>query len=206
MNILEGITIADFSRVFAGPDCSMWLADLGATVLKIESPQGDDTRHWKPSTFNDTSTYYLSVNRNKQSILLDLNNPDDLKHAHRIVEQSDVLIENFKPGGRKKNSDSTTVKHWPDTHNSSTHKSADSAPKRAQRPPGPPAPTNRRATKPQNRRAMERNFRSRHSAMRSHPHRARRRATRPSTRARSRDNHRRHPPDAQPRNLQPYPR
>ena len=102
MNILEGITIADFSRVLAGPDCSMWLADLGATVLKIESPQGDDTRHWKPSTFNDTSTYYLSVNRNKQSILLDLNNPDDLKHAHRIVEQSDVLIENFKPGGLKK--------------------------------------------------------------------------------------------------------
>jgi len=102
MNILEGITIADFSRVFAGPDCSMWLADLGATALKIESPQGDDTRHWKPSTFNDTSTHYLSVNRNKQSILLDLNNPDDLKHAHRIVEQSDVLIENFKPGGRKK--------------------------------------------------------------------------------------------------------
>lgn len=130
MSILEGITIADFSRVLAGPDCSMRLADLGATVLKIESPQGDDTRHWKPPTFNDTSTYYLSVNRNKQSILLDLNNPDDLKHAHRIVEQSDVLIENFKPGGLK-NSDSTTVKHWPDTHNSSTHKSAVSAPKRA---------------------------------------------------------------------------
>lgn len=102
MNILEGITIADFSRVLAGPYCPRWLADLGATVFKIESPQGDDTRHWKPPTFNDTSTYYLSVNRNKQSILLDLNNPDDLKHAHRIVEQSDVLIENFKPGGLKK--------------------------------------------------------------------------------------------------------
>ena len=124
MNILEGITIADFSRVLAGPYCPRWLADLGATVLKIESPQGDDTRHWKPLTGNDTSTYYLSVNRTKQSILLDLNTPTASSSNPTSSSKTSNPVAS-------KNSDSTTVKHWPDTHNSSTHKSADSAPKRA---------------------------------------------------------------------------
>ncbi|MGW4519353.1 CaiB/BaiF CoA transferase family protein, partial [Streptomyces sp. NPDC004393] len=96
---LDGLVIADFSRVLAGPYCSMLLADLGATVIKIESPTGDETRHYKPPTLGKDSTYYLSVNRNKRSIVLDLADPADLRTAQRIARRADVVIQNFKPGG-----------------------------------------------------------------------------------------------------------
>lgn len=96
---LDGIVVADFSRVLAGPYASMLLADLGATVIKVESPQGDDTRHWTPPSRDGVSTYYLSVNRNKDSVVLDLNDPTDLSTAYDIIDRADVFVENFKVGG-----------------------------------------------------------------------------------------------------------
>jgi len=97
---LEGIRVADFSRVLAGPLATMILGDLGADVVKIERPgTGDDTRGWGPpwSSSGDAS-YYLSVNRNKRSIALDLKDADDLAVARSIALRSDVVIENFRPG------------------------------------------------------------------------------------------------------------
>jgi crotonobetainyl-CoA:carnitine CoA-transferase CaiB-like acyl-CoA transferase len=99
---LSGLVIADFSRVLAGPYCTMLLADLGADVIKVESPAGDDTRHWVPPTRDDVGTYYLSINRNKRSIVLDLGDADDLQVAHALSARADIMIENFKPGGLTK--------------------------------------------------------------------------------------------------------
>lgn len=112
---LAGIVIADFSRVLAGPFCTMLLADLGARVIKVEAPRGDDTRQWAPPVANDMSTYFMSANRNKESITLDLQDPADRDTAYEIIERSDVLIENFKPGGLKKFGldPAQTTKRWP---------------------------------------------------------------------------------------------
>ena len=99
---LRGIVVADFSRVLAGPYCTMLLADLGADVIKVESATGDDTRHWVPPLRGDTGTYYLSINRNKRSIVLDLSDSDDLALAHELSRRADVMIQNFKPGGLAK--------------------------------------------------------------------------------------------------------
>lgn len=100
--VLDGIVVADFSRVLAGPYATMMLADMGATVIKVESPGGDDTRAWQPPVRDDQSTYFLSVNRNKQAIALDLKDDDDLASAHKLLAKADVFIENFKPGGLTK--------------------------------------------------------------------------------------------------------
>jgi crotonobetainyl-CoA:carnitine CoA-transferase CaiB-like acyl-CoA transferase len=99
---LAGIVVADLSRVLAGPYCTMLLADMGALVVKVESPGGDDTRGWAPPRLGEESTYYLSVNRNKHSIALDLKSPADLAVVRAIIERADVLVENFKPGGLEK--------------------------------------------------------------------------------------------------------
>jgi crotonobetainyl-CoA:carnitine CoA-transferase CaiB-like acyl-CoA transferase len=99
---LDGIVVADFSRVLAGPYCTMLLADLGADVVKVESPAGDDTRHWVPPTRDEVGTYYLAINRNKRSIALDLADPGDLDVAHRLATRADVVIQNFKPGGLRR--------------------------------------------------------------------------------------------------------
>ena len=96
---LDGLLVADLSRVLAGPYCSMLLADMGATVIKVESPAGDDTRTWAPPEKDGISTYYLSINRNKRSIVLDLKNPDDLAVAKSLLRRADIALENFKPGG-----------------------------------------------------------------------------------------------------------
>jgi crotonobetainyl-CoA:carnitine CoA-transferase CaiB-like acyl-CoA transferase len=97
---LSGLLVADFSRVLAGPYATMLLADLGADVIKVESPAGDDTRRWAPPvTADGTSTYYLSINRNKRSVALDLNDPGELAAARELARRADVLVENFKPGG-----------------------------------------------------------------------------------------------------------
>jgi len=97
---LSGLLVADFSRVLAGPYCTMLLADLGADVIKVESPDGDDTRRWAPPVTSDgVSTYYLSINRNKRSVALDLKNADDLAAARELARRCDILVENFKPGG-----------------------------------------------------------------------------------------------------------
>jgi crotonobetainyl-CoA:carnitine CoA-transferase CaiB-like acyl-CoA transferase len=96
---LEGIVVADFSRVLAAPLCAMLLGDLGAEVIKVERPGGDDTRAWGPPWApHGGSTYFDSVNRNKRSVTLDLRDPDDLELARRLCARADVLIENFAPG------------------------------------------------------------------------------------------------------------
>lgn len=96
---LDGLLIADFSRILAGPYATMLLADMGAEVVKVEGPSGDDTRTWKPPVRDGVSTYYLGINRNKRSIVLDLKDPDDLALAHELAARADVLIENMRPGG-----------------------------------------------------------------------------------------------------------
>jgi crotonobetainyl-CoA:carnitine CoA-transferase CaiB-like acyl-CoA transferase len=95
---LDGLIVADLSRVLAGPYCSMLLADLGADVIKVESPAGDDTRTWTPPENAAGSTYYQSINRNKRSIVLDFKDPDDVALAHELLRRADVAIENFRPG------------------------------------------------------------------------------------------------------------
>ncbi len=99
---LDGLLIADFSRVLAGPYCTMLLGDLGATVIKVEGPDGDETRSWLPPEHDGISTYYLSINRNKRSIVLDFNDTTDLKLAQELAARADIFIENFKPGGLKR--------------------------------------------------------------------------------------------------------
>src|SRR6059058_2224431 len=99
---LDGLLIADFSRVLAGPYCTMLLGDLGATVIKVESPTGDDTRTWMPPDCNGVATYYLAINRNKRSVILDFNDSADLHLAHELATRADVFVENFKPGGLKR--------------------------------------------------------------------------------------------------------
>ncbi|HEY4463255.1 MAG TPA: CoA transferase [Streptosporangiaceae bacterium] len=96
---LSGIVVADFSRVLAGPYATMMLADLGAEVIKVESPSGDDTRQWVPPVRGDVGTYFLAINRNKRSIALDLADEQDAAVAHALTERADVFIQNFRPGG-----------------------------------------------------------------------------------------------------------
>ena len=98
---LEDITVVDLSRALAGPHAAMMLGDMGARVIKVESPAGDDTRGWGPPFVgpedDPVSTYYLSANRNKESITLDLKSDDGRDVLTRLVQRADVLIENFRP-------------------------------------------------------------------------------------------------------------
>lgn len=100
---LSGVRVADFTRVLTGPYCTQTLGDLGADVLKIEPPSGDDTRQWGPPFGADgQATYFQSCNRNKRSVALDLKNPRDFETAKRVIAKSDVLVENFRPGTLEK--------------------------------------------------------------------------------------------------------
>ncbi|SEK70148.1 Crotonobetainyl-CoA:carnitine CoA-transferase CaiB [Blastococcus sp. DSM 46786] len=96
---LSGLLVADFSRILAGPYATMLLADLGAEVVKVEGPHGDDTRTWQPPVRDGVSTYYMGANRNKRSVALDLKDPADQAVAQELARRADVFMENFKPGG-----------------------------------------------------------------------------------------------------------
>jgi len=96
---LLDIRVLDLTRNLAGPYCTMILGDMGADVIKIEHPQsGDDTRNWAPPTWNGESTSFLSANRNKKSLAIDINNPEGVKVVRSLACQADILVESFRPG------------------------------------------------------------------------------------------------------------
>src|SRR5436190_23459095 len=106
---LDGVTVLDLTRVLSGPYCTMLLADMGARVIKIEHPRkGDDTRAWGPPFLypagrdqegeGGESAYFLSINRNKESVTLDFKHPDGRALVDRLVDRADVMVENFRPG------------------------------------------------------------------------------------------------------------
>ena len=98
MKPLEGIRVLDLSRILAGPLCAMWLADLGAEVIKVERPEvGDETRRWGPPFVAGESAYFLAVNRGKYGIALDLTNPKDQEILQALIGKSDVVVHNFLP-------------------------------------------------------------------------------------------------------------
>ena len=100
--MLEEIVVADFSRVLAGPLCSQLLGDAGARVIKIEEPErGDETRRWGPPFVGDLSAYFLSINRNKESVTLNLKSDEGRQIAGRLVDRADVVLDNFLPSQRK---------------------------------------------------------------------------------------------------------
>src|SRR3546814_17302026 len=96
---LAGLLVADFSRILAGPYASMLLADMGAEVVKVESPTGDDTRSWVPPVRDGRSTYYLAINRNKRSVALDFQDAPDVALARALASRAAGGNENFTPGG-----------------------------------------------------------------------------------------------------------
>lgn len=96
---LDGILVLDLTRVLSGPYCTMMLGDLGARVIKIEQPgKGDDTRGWGPPFVKGESAYFMSVNRNKESVTLNFKDPDGRALLERLIAKADVLVENFRPG------------------------------------------------------------------------------------------------------------
>ena len=96
---LDGLLVVDLTRVLSGPYCTMQLADMGARVIKIEQPgRGDDTRGWGPPFLGAESAYFLSINRNKESLTLDLKQPGAQRILEQLLDRADVLVENFRPG------------------------------------------------------------------------------------------------------------
>ena len=99
MTPLQGVTVLDLTRVLSGPYCTMMLADMGARVIKVEQPRkGDDTRGWGPPFVNGESSYFLSINRNKESDTLDFKHPEGRAILEQLIAKADVLVENFRPG------------------------------------------------------------------------------------------------------------
>ncbi|MBV1894815.1 MAG: CoA transferase, partial [Rhodobacteraceae bacterium] len=108
---LSGVKVLDLTRILAGPTCTQLLGDLGASVLKIENPVtgGDDTRKWGPPYVtdeqgepSDLSAYFMSANRNKRSVAVDIATPEGQAVIRRLAAEADILVENFKPGGLAK--------------------------------------------------------------------------------------------------------
>jgi crotonobetainyl-CoA:carnitine CoA-transferase CaiB-like acyl-CoA transferase len=96
---LDGITVLDLTRVLSGPYCTMLLADMGARVIKIEQPgKGDDTRAWGPPFLEGESAYFLSINRNKESVTVDFKQAEGRRLVEQLIAKSDVVVENFRPG------------------------------------------------------------------------------------------------------------
>jgi len=98
---LDGIFVADFSRVLAGPLCTQLLGDWGARVIKVEAPSGDETRRWGPPFVGDFSAYFLSINRNKESLAIDLKSAEGADIARRLIERVDVVVDNFLPAQKE---------------------------------------------------------------------------------------------------------
>lgn len=99
---LAGLRVIDLTRVLGGPYCTQWLADHGADVIKVEPPQGDETRGWGPPFRGDAASYFIGVNRNKRALALDLAQPAGRAVLLRLLEGADVLVENFRPGTLEK--------------------------------------------------------------------------------------------------------
>lgn len=99
---LAGLKVIDLTRVLGGPYCTMVLSDHGADVIKIEPPQGDETRDWGPPFLDGHASYFIGVNRNKRSLALDISKPAGRSVLLRLLEDADVLVENFKPGSLEK--------------------------------------------------------------------------------------------------------
>jgi len=100
---LEGIRVVDLTRILAGPYCTMMLGDMGAEVIKIEHPKGgDDTRGWGPPFLNGVSTYFISINRNKKSLTLNLKDERGKELLRDLIRKGDVVVENFRPGALDK--------------------------------------------------------------------------------------------------------
>ena len=99
---LKGVRVIDLTQAMAGPMATMTLGDLGAEVIKVEPPSGDQTRSWAPPYINGISSYYLSANRNKKSISIDLKKPDGVAILKKLLLSSDIIIENFRPGTMEK--------------------------------------------------------------------------------------------------------
>ena len=100
---LEGIRVVDLTRILAGPYCTMMLGDMGAEIIKIENPDGgDDTRGWGPPFLNGVSTYFISINRNKKSLTLNLKDERGKELLRDLIRNSDVMVENFRPGALEK--------------------------------------------------------------------------------------------------------
>lgn len=102
MKPLQGLKVLELARILAGPWAGQVLADLGADVIKVESPEGDDTRKWGPPFIGDTAAYFHAANRGKRSVIADFRNPDDVARVLDLVRDADVVIENFKAGGLAK--------------------------------------------------------------------------------------------------------
>ena len=106
MHPLQGLKVVELARILAGPWAGQVLADLGAEVIKVEAPEGDDTRRWGPPFIERgeerSAAYFHSTNRGKQSVLADFRDPDDCAMVRRLVAEADILIENFKVGGLRK--------------------------------------------------------------------------------------------------------
>src|SRR6202040_2107537 len=100
---LDGLLVIDFPRVVAGPACTQTLADFGAEVIKIENPDGgDDTRHYEHADLAGESAAFISLNRNKRGIVLDLTRPEAREVARELIRKADVVVENFSAGVMKK--------------------------------------------------------------------------------------------------------
>src|SRR5260370_41042544 len=99
---LAGIKVIDLSRVLGGPYCTQMLGDHGAEIIKVEPPQGDETRGWGPPFRGDAASYFIGINRNKRGIVLDLSKPQAREVVFRLLETADVLVENLKTGTLEK--------------------------------------------------------------------------------------------------------
>ena len=99
---LAGVRVVDLSRIVAGPYCTQQMADLGAEVIKVEPPGGDDTRRFGPPFLGDDATYYFSINRGKRSIAINLKNDAGKEIIYDLVRDADVVVENFRPGAAKR--------------------------------------------------------------------------------------------------------